>query len=156
GASSPSLGLAMSRDTKTNIRFFSPSINHLCSSIAIVGGRACWAYSVITVGLAILSHCSTACRASVSRPRPCESRARALAKILAHKRANASLVSVGFNEQVSQSGSRQSKAFRPGSFVPFTILCAWSTGQPIQLNGSRVLTKRINQRQACHDEVGSQ
>ena len=37
------------------------------------------------------------------------SRARALAKILAHIRGNASLVSFGFNEQVSQSGSRQSK-----------------------------------------------
>jgi hypothetical protein len=41
----------MSRDTKTNIRFFSPSINHLGTVNRYSRRQACWAYSVITVGL---------------------------------------------------------------------------------------------------------
>ena len=59
---------------------------------------------------------------------------------------------MAFSQRAFQRGVLSSRACPgTGSFVPFTILRAWSTGQPILLNGSRVITKWINQRQAWHE-----
>ena len=143
----------MSRDTKTNIRFFSPSINHLGTV-----NRSSRGQGVLGL-LCDYSRTRNTFTLLHGLPRfgfPAKAMQGRWQKFLrTYVKMHPSFLSGSTSRSVKAVAGSQ-RAFRTGSFVPFTILRAWSTGQPIQLNGSRVLTKRINQRQACHDEIHSQ